>query len=659
MSGNAKLKKINSRIIGTIFALTLLIPSNIGIDFYGINFEDLPLIFVFFYLLFEKVSKFEIKKFDRVFFIFIFFFVLYTSFLVEEIKIFNQTNLRFYFYFTLSYLCVDYFKKNNNKVLEFFEPLSIVMIANFVLILFQISLPGTIDGWISNNTNSTNIFVSGRLGGFQGGGPNVIGIFCAIYSLICIYKLFTADDSKKYLIENKTNTLLLILSLINLLFTFSRGSFLALAVGIFSLLLFTGKYSRSFKYKIVITATLFGIIAMYMFPSIFLKESNRTFLNSLGLQNTELFTGVGGGNYIKSVYKDYLITLEEDVLNDQFNISYSDSDYKLKSDESVTSSSTPVEGYLKLKFDYRDNFLPRSIISFFYSDDGDEWKQLGSNHTNGLIIDLIENDSYFEVGGWGDGQSPGGQQLSGFLNKVVIQTDEYKREFTFSKSNRDKDYYLLTPELRNEYENSVDYRNNSIRLDRPRDYWVALPNEVNLSRKDFEIVVFLNLDSVPKGHETLFSQSSIFRLNEEFNDQSWKWSIIDGRMYFFWIEEVISGYANFVGGQSLRSGKLISTDGNFDSIISNFSLSQYDEITTSHNGFLTMAVEYGLLIILLILFFIIYLIIRNYNKENEIEVALLFMLLTQNITNDLIYAPDVAIYFWIIPFYFLANILED
>ena len=72
-----------------------------------------------------------------------------------------------------------------------------------------------------------------------------------------------------------------------------------------------------------------------------------------------------------------------------------------------------------------------------------------------------------------------------------------------------------------------------------------------------------------------------------------------------------------------------------------------------------MAVEYGLLITLLILFFIIYLILKNYNKENEIEIALLFMLLTQNITNDLIYAPDVAIYFWIIPFYFLASILED
>ena len=124
-----------------------------------------------------------------------------------------------------------------------------------------------------------------------------------------------------------------------------------------------------------------------------MKESNRTFLNSLGIQNTELFTGVGGGNYIKSVYRDYLITLEEDVLSEQFNISYSESDFKLKPDDSDTSSLTPVEGYLKLKFDYQDNFLPRSIISFFYSNDGVNWNQLGSKHTNGLIINLIENDS--------------------------------------------------------------------------------------------------------------------------------------------------------------------------------------------------------------------------------------------------------------------------
>ena len=659
MSENAKLIKINSRIIGTIFALTLLIPPNIGIDFFGISFEDVPLIFVFFYLLTNKIRNYEIKKFDRAYLIFIIFFVLYTSFIVDEVEIFNQTNLRFYFYFSLVYLCIDFLKKNNGKIIEFFEPISIVMIANFLLILFQIPLPGTIDGWISNNSNGMNIFASGRLGGFQGGGPNVIGIFCAVYSLICLYKLLNDKDSKNYLIKNKTNTFLLIISLINLLFTFSRGSFLALVVGMFSLLMFTEKYSRSFKYKIVIIATLFGVIAIYIFPSIFLKESNRSFLNSLGLQNAELFTGVGGGNYIKSVYKDYLITLEDDVLIEQFNISYPERDNLVDSINDETSLPVPAEGYLKLKFDYKDNILPRSTISFHYSDDGVSWNQLGSNHTSGVIIDLIENDSYFEVGGWGDGQSPGGQYLSGFLNRVIIQTDEYKREFTFSKGNRDKDYYLLTPEFRNEYENNVEFKNNSIRLDRPREYWVALPNEVNLSGKDFEILIDLDLDSIPKGHETLFSQSSILRLNEEFNDQSWKWSIIDGRMYFFWIEEVISGYSNFVGGQSLRSGKLISTNGKFDSIISNFSLSQYDEITTSHNGFLTMAVEYGSFIIFLILIFIIYLIIRNFNKVNELEVALLFMLLTQNLTNDLVYAPDVAIYFWIVPFYFLSNTIKD
>ena len=66
MSENAKLIKINSRIIGTIFAFTLLIPPNIGIDFFGISFEDIPLIFVFFYLLTNKIRNYEIKKFtDR------------------------------------------------------------------------------------------------------------------------------------------------------------------------------------------------------------------------------------------------------------------------------------------------------------------------------------------------------------------------------------------------------------------------------------------------------------------------------------------------------------------------------------------------------------------------------------------------------------------
>ena len=41
-------------------------------------------------------------------------------------------------------------------------------------------------------------------------------------------------------------------------------------------------------------------------------------------------------------------------------------------------------------------------------------------------------------------------------------------------------------------------------------------------------------------------------------------------MYFFWVEDVVSGYSNYLGGQSLRSGKLISNNGKFDSRYHNF-----------------------------------------------------------------------------------------
>ena len=350
--------------------------------------------------------------------------------------------------------------------------------------------------------------------------------------------------------------------------------------------------------------------------------------------------------------------MDEDILFDEFNIIYSEEERSRFLDSTENEISMPVEGFLKLRFDYQDNLLPRSIISFYYSNDGSNWNQLGSDHTSGVVIDLIENDSFFEVGGWGDGQSPGDQYLSGFVKRTIIQTDDYKREYNFSKENRDIDYLLLTPLNKNQYESQVEYNDSSLRLERPRSYWLALPNEVNLSGKDFEITLELNLQSIPKGHETLFSQSSILRLNEEFNDQSWKWSIIDGRMYFFWIENVTSGYSNFVGGQSLRSGKLISKNGVFDSVISDFSLSQYDEITTSHNGFLTMSVEYGLFPVLIIIFLIAYSLIKNFKRIFGFEIALLLMLIAQNLTNDLVYAPDVGIYFWLIPIYFISNSLR-
>ncbi|MAJ83121.1 MAG: hypothetical protein CMC16_02405 [Flavobacteriaceae bacterium] len=653
-----KLSKINSGTVGSFFALTLLIPQNIGINFYGINLEDIPLILIFIILLIKKIKNLSFQTYDKLFMFFITFFVIYTTLFVQEVRIFNQTNLRFYFYFVLAYLCINLLLENDDKIVDFFKPLSFVMVANFIVIVFQLQLPGTIDGWISSNTDTMNPFNSGRLGGFQGGGPNVIGIICAVFSLVCIYKILSSENPIQTIFSDKLNSFLLFISLINLLFTFSRGSYVAFFIGVLILILFSEKLSLNLKISFIVFSALSIVVTLYLFPGIFLKESNRSFLNSLGAKNVEIFVGTGGGNYVKNVYKEYLVTLDDDKLLQEFNFIYTEED-KIKIDISKNDDVfEPVDGFLKLEFDYIDNILPRSIISFYYSNNGTTWSQIGSDHTSGVVIDLIQNDSFFEVGGWGDGQSIGGQHLSGFVKSLKIKTNEYNREFKFSKQKKDIDYLLLTPINKNQYEDDVEYLDNSIRLDRPRNYWVALPNEVNLSKKDFEIIIELNLNSIPKGHETLFSQSSILRLNDEFNDQSWRWSIIDGRMYFFWIEEVISGYSNFVGGQSLRSAKLISNNGDFDSIISDFSLSQYDEITTSHNGFLTMSVEYGLFLISLIIILLIFIILKNFNRSNELELAIFLMLLAQNLTNDLIYAPDVAIYFWLVPIYLYSKILR-
>jgi len=656
--GNIKLSKINSGTVGSFFALTLLISPNIGINFYGINLEDIPLILIFIILLIKKIKKLSFQTYDKLFIFFIAFFIIYTTLFVQEVRIFNQTNLRFYFYFVLAYLSINLLLENDDQIIDFFKPLSFVMIANFILIIFQVELPGTIDGWISSNTDTTNPFNSGRLGGFQGGGPNVIGIICAVFSLVCIYKILSSENLIQTIFSDRLNSFLLFISLINLLFTFSRGSYVAFFIGVLILILFSQKLSLNLKISFIAFSSLSIVVILYLFPGIFLKESNRSFLNSLGAKNVEIFIGTGGGNYVKNVYKEYLITLDDDKLLQKFNITYSEED-KINIDIPKNDDVfKPVDGFLKLEFDYIDNILPRSIISFYYSNDGSTWSQIGSDHTSGVVIDLIENDSFFEVGGWGDGQSIGGQHLSGFIKSLKIKTNEYDREFKFSKQKKDIDYLLLAPLNKNQYEDDVEYQDNSIRLDRPRNYWVALPNEVNLSKKDFEIIIGLNLNSIPKGHETIFSQSSILRLNDEFNDQSWRWSIIDGRMYFFWIEEVISGYSNFVGGQSLRSGKLISNNGDFDSIMSDFSLSQYDEITTSHNGFLTMSVEYGLFLISLIIILLIFIILKNFNRSNELELAIFLMLLVQNLTNDLVYAPDVAIYFWLVPIYLYSKILR-
>ena len=649
-------KNINARTIGLVFASTLLIPSNYGLNILGLNFEDLPVVVLFLILIFKKINNYTpISNTDKVFLSLIISFILYSNIFTQNVELFNQTNLRFYFYFILSYLCVDVVRENKESIVTIFESLSYIMIANFIVVLFQVQLPGTIDGWIFNNSGSTNIFTSGRLGGFQGGGPNVIGLICVLYVLLCIYKASSSPSILKYFRTEKLNTLLLIISLFNLYITYSRGSYLALYVGLLLLLIYTRAVTRKFKIYFLIISILFSVVSIFIFPSIFLKQSNRSFLNNLAINNLELFEGSGGGNYIKEVYRDYLLGLDDDEILEKFNISYSEKDKTNHTSDTTQKGNEPAEGYLKLKFDYKDGVLPRSIISFYHSVNGVTWMQIGSEHTNGSVIQLIPNDSYFEVGGWGDGQSPGDSYLDGFVKQVDISFLDIIYSYQLIEENRDKDYFVYLPTSTEFYDNRNDgklvYTEDGLKLKRPRSYWVAIPSEDNISQQDFEVVVKLKLNNIPKGNETIFSQSSIISSSDTINNQSWKWSIVDGRMYFFWVEDIVSGYSNYLGGQSLRSGRLISSNGQFDSITSDFSLSQYDEITTSHNGFLTMAVEYGLFPVVLIVFCILFLAIKNANYKNHFSLTILLALLTQNLTNDLIYSPDVAIYFWMIPIY--------
>ena len=657
------LKNIKSTTIGLFLSLSLLIPSNYGLNLGGINFEDIPVIIIFLLLLFKKISNFSPSVFDKVFISFFISFVLYSNIFSKNFQIFNQTNIRFYFYFFLGYLCVDSVQTSSKGIIEIFEPLYLVMVANFIVVIFQFQLPGTIDGWILNNTGSSNPLTSGRLGGFQGGGPNVIGIICAIYTLVCIYKLANSKKIIGYLFTDKFNTSLLIISLFNLYITYSRGSYIALFIGSLIILFYTDRFTTKAKKRITISILLVSMIIIYFFPSIFLKQSNRAFLSNLAINNIEVFIGSGGGNYIKEVYKEYLVTLSDEELLNRFNIEYSEDikNYYKKAEVDIVEEE--AEGYLKLSFDYKDGILPRSVLSFYHSNNGIEWTQIGSQHTSGLVIDLIENDSYFEVGGWGDGQSPGGSYLDGFVKEVQINVANENHQYEFTEANRDEQYFIFLPQTNDFYDNRNDgkiiFTEDGVKLKRPRSYWIAIPNQVNLSEKDFDVVLKVKLNNIPRGNETLFSQSSIINNSEFINNQSWKWSIIDGRMYFFWIEDVTSGYSNFLGGQSLRSSRLTSENGQFNSIISDFSLSQYDEITTSHNGFLTMAVEYGLLPVVVVVISLFLIIYKNLGYMNQLELSLLFAFLTQNLTNDLIYSPDIAIYFWIIPTYLTSKIFSD
>ena len=119
MKGIMNLTEDKVKLVGYTFALSLLIPPNVGLNIMGLNFEDLPLILLFVYLFYLKIDDFtknNFNKFDLYFFLFLSLFILYTNLFVENKVIFNQTNFFYRFLIILikylhiiTYLCNYYY----------------------------------------------------------------------------------------------------------------------------------------------------------------------------------------------------------------------------------------------------------------------------------------------------------------------------------------------------------------------------------------------------------------------------------------------------------------------------------------------------------------------------------------------------------------------
>ena len=126
----------------------------------------------------------------------------------------------------------------------------------------------------------------------------------------------------------------------------------------------------------------------------------------------------------------------------------------------------------------------------------------------------------------------------------------------------------------------------------------------------------------------------------------------DGRLFLYWAnDDGVFVESNTIGDKSLRSGVLVQQDGKISNtqppIVDPSFLSQ---LTTAHNGYLTFSVEFGVIISVLFYFIIFYYILKFlFSKKFNNIFALLavLMFLFQNITNDMIYSPDMFFLFTI------------
>ena len=184
-------------------------------------------------------------------------------------------------------------------------------ILNFVSSIFQLSFVDNTIGWITYYYENPSFFDRGRLSGFQGSGPNVAG---GMFSILTFLSMYFYTQLKNYFF--------LFLSVINLylvFITFSRGSYLSLLIGLIGFIFIKGNVKQLVVLTFVFIIGTLGFLTFFN-SSILLKESDRGFLTQIAFENMNFTKGLGPGNYVESIYKDYFLSINPEILEQNLNI---------------------------------------------------------------------------------------------------------------------------------------------------------------------------------------------------------------------------------------------------------------------------------------------------------------------------------------------------
>tara|TARA_B100000941_G_scaffold69302_1_gene46746 strand:+ start:1880 stop:4312 length:2433 start_codon:yes stop_codon:yes gene_type:complete len=301
-------KKIILLLSGGLLALSLIIPPNIG-KVYFFEYSDLPILFLFVIIFYTAVVNFKsIEENDYPWIFLLLCFVLFA--INDEL---NTTTLRFALYISIGFLVKIISKNLNIKDFELFLiPLLTVSLLNLISFVFNLSFLSNSIGWITNYSDTSNIFLSGRLAGFQGSGPNVAGTVFGIFTILYFY-LYESTNKKIHLYFTFLNLFLFLL-------TYSRGSYLAFLAVAMLFILFKIK-SRKFKTYYISSIFISLLFLLYFGPSDYiLKENDRSLLASIAISNIDFNNGVGGGNYVEKIYERYLLSVNPDLLAENLKI---------------------------------------------------------------------------------------------------------------------------------------------------------------------------------------------------------------------------------------------------------------------------------------------------------------------------------------------------